>query len=192
MYEVALVVNGNTVGRKPLEIIMDPAVELAGVQRVAYDNMVTDLHEIQRRGTATAGTLDVLYAEVEAATAKLDSVSGMPSNVRSDFDAFRRRLDAVRVKFGVPLPAAGGGGRGGRGGGGGDPANVLARTGALKGSVLSFWEAPSATLTAQYYEVKPAMEAAIAEANDVLAGVRPLSEALRSHGITLTVPATNQ
>jgi hypothetical protein len=162
------------------------------MRRVAYDNIVTDLHEIQRRGTVTAGALDLLYAEVETAAENIDSA---PGNVRNQFNAFKERLDEVRVKFGVPLPQAGGGGRGGRGGrggGGGDPANVLARTGSLKNTILSFWEAPSAALTGQYYEVKPVLERAIAEAHEVLSSVQPLSEALRPHGITLTVPATNR
>ena len=94
------------------------------------------------------------------------------------------------MKFGVPI-AAGGGGRGRGRGRGGAPnrADVLARAGTLKGSILSFWEAPSAALVSQYYEVKPALEAAIAEAEQMLQRARMLSETLDEEGITMEVPS---
>ena len=104
---------------------------------------------------------------------------------------FEEAWDELRVQFGVPM-AAGGGGRGGFGrgrGGGGNPANVLARAGALKGTILSFWEAPSAALIGQYYDVKPALEGAIADAEAMLLRAEALSEMLDGEGITMEVPA---
>ena len=63
-YNVALLVNGTTVDTKPIHIVMDPAVDLTGVERMAYDDMLLSLHELQRRGTAMAGVLDGVYTQV--------------------------------------------------------------------------------------------------------------------------------
>ena len=190
---VALVVDGEVVDSKPLTIVMDPAVELGGAERIAYDNITIDLHELQRRGTTIAGTLNTLHEQVTAAAEELEGQNETPANVKADFDAFKEAWDELRAKFGVPT-GGGGGGRGGFGrgrGGGGNRGNVLARVGALKGSILSFWEAPSAALVGQYYEVKPALEAAIAEAEAMLERARVLAETLDDEGITMVVPPTD-
>ena len=169
---------------------MDPAVELGGAERIAYDNITIDLHELQRRGTAIAGTLNKLHPQVTAASEELEGQGEASESVKAVFEAFEEAWDELRVKFGVPIPV-GGRGRGGFGrgrGAGSNPANVLARAGALKGSILSFWEAPSAVLVGQYYEVKPALEGAIAEAEAILLRARALSETLDREGITMEVP----
>jgi len=180
-YDVALVVDGKVVDSKPLTIVMDPVVELDGAERVAYDNITTDLHEVQRRGTAMARTLTTLHEQVTAAAEEIEAQNGLPAGVSAQFAAFEDAWDELRVKFGV---SAGGGGRGG----GGNRANVLARVGQVKGSILAFWEAPSEALVGQYYEVKPALEAAISEAEGMLAWARTLSETLDEAGITMEVP----
>jgi hypothetical protein len=190
-YDVALVADGDVVDSKPLTIVMDPAVQLAGAERIAYDNITIDLHELQRRGTAIAGALNTLHAQVTAASDSLNGQNDASETVKAVFEAFEEAWDELRVKFGVPM-AAGGGGRGGFGrgrGGGGNPANVLARTGALKSTILSFWEAPSAALIGQYYDVKPALEGAIADAEAMLLRAEALSEMLDGEGITMEVPA---
>jgi hypothetical protein len=190
-YDVALVVDGDVVDTRPLVIVMDPAVELAGAERIAYDNITIDLHELQRRGTEIAGALNTLHGQVTAASGELDGKDDASESVKAVFEAFEEAWDELRVQFGVPM-AAGGGGRGGFGrgrGGGGNPANVLARAGALKGTILSFWEAPSAALIGQYYDVKPALEGAIADAEAMLLRAEALSEMLDGEGITMEVPA---
>ena len=187
IYRVALVVDGDLVDSKPLEIVMDPAVALAGAERIAYNRLTTDLHELQRGGTAMAATLNALHIGLTAAAEELSGRDDAPAGVKAELDAYMEAWDEVRTKFGVPV-AAGGGGRGGGGGGGGSPSNVLARAGALKGNILSFWEPPSAALVGQYYEVKPALEAAIAEATEMLERARVLSAILDDEGISLEVP----
>jgi hypothetical protein len=115
--------------------------------------------------------------------------------VKSQFESLNKDLDAVRKKFGVPIPApgaaggrGGGGGGGGRGGGGADPDNVLAKTSALKTQLAAIWEVPSASLMRQYTDVKLAMPKAITEGNAVLAKATTVSAALKKYDITLTVP----
>jgi hypothetical protein len=200
-YNVALVVDGSSVDAKPMRIIMDPAVQLAEAQHRRYTEILTDLHELQRRGTRVAGALNALYPQMTDAAQRVSSATNIPANVKSQFDALNTEFNAVRVKFGVPSGPAAGGGRGGRGGGGGGggggrggggadaAANVLGRTGALKGSIMSIWETPSGALLRQYDEVRPALLAAMTEANGFLGRAATVSQALRPHGITLTVPA---
>ena len=58
----------------------------------------------------------------------------------------------------------------------------------LKDEVLAFWEPPSDALIARYYDAKPALEAAMTEAEDVLELARIMSERLAEAGISMTVP----
>jgi hypothetical protein len=97
------------------------------------------------------------------------------------------------------VQAPGEGGRGGRGGGGGggrggggDPANALNRVSTVKGAIMGIWEVPSEAVVAQANQARPALSAAIDEANGVLARARSVSQQLGPYGLTLTVPpATN-
>jgi len=151
--------------------------------------MLLSLHEAQRRGTAMAGLLDGLYAQVLEISGDIGDMENVPAEVKADFTAFHDVFDEIRVKFGVPLPAGGGGGRGGFGRrGGGDPANLVGRVSTLKGSIMSFWEAPSGALVSQFYEVRPLLDAAIAEGEDLLEQARGLAPTLAQYDITLTVP----
>src|SRR3954452_715308 len=117
-----------------------------------------DLHAIQRRGTEAAGALNKLYPQMADVAKKVSENSSVPALVKSQFESLNKDFDALRKKFGVPLNAAPAGGRGGGGRGGAvDPDNVLARTGALKSSLMSIWEAPSGSLVHQYNELKLTM-----------------------------------
>ncbi len=188
-YRVALLVDGDVIDEKPLTIVMDPEVELGGARRVAYDKLATDLHELQRRGTEMAATLDELHDAVTAAAEEVEA-EDVPDGLRSDFEDFREAWDALRVKFGVPIVTGGGRGRGGFGGRGGtNRENVLARVGGLRGEILAFWEEPSDALLGRSYRVRPELEGAIAEATQMLARARALSERLDDEGITMTVPS---
>jgi photosystem II stability/assembly factor-like uncharacterized protein len=199
-YSVALVVDGAVVESKPLRIIMDPAVPLTVAQRTRYNEVVSDLHELQRRGVAVAARLTALSNQLSATDTNVKSSTDVPAELKTQFDALTRDFNTVRVKFGVAAPGAsgrggaagggrgGGGGGGGRGGGAPDPADVLGRTAALKGQLMSIWEVPSAALVAQYNELKLTLPRAVTEANAFLARARTMSESLRRHSITLNVP----
>jgi photosystem II stability/assembly factor-like uncharacterized protein len=189
-YTVALVAAGKAIDSKPLKVVMDPDVHFATGDAARYNAMVTELHELQRRASAAASALNSLYPQMADVSKKLASNSAVSAPVKAQFDALSKALDGVRKKFGVPLNAGGAGGRGGGGRGGppADPENVLARTSALKNSIMSVWESPSATLTRQASQVKLDMPKAITEANAVLARASTVSEALKAYDITLTVP----
>ena len=58
----------------------------------------------------------------------------------------------------------------------------------LKDEILSFWEPPSDALISRYYRVKPALEAAIAEAVEVLASARTMAGQLDGIGVSMSVP----
>ena len=146
-YTVALVVDDKVVNSKPLTITMDPEVPLVGAARAQYNAVITDLHEVQRAGTAIASKLSLLYGEITRLAPKMDS-SSIPAASKTDFTAFRTEFDSVRVKFGVPVgfggAAAFGGGAGAAQAAAAAQANALGRVGAAKAAMLGVWETPSA------------------------------------------------
>ncbi|MBZ5496349.1 MAG: hypothetical protein LAP85_08100 [Acidobacteriia bacterium] len=119
-YNVALLVDGKTVETKPIKIIADPESQLNDVQRKRYTEILMDLHEMQRKGTPVQQALNSLFSQMTDVAAKVKDSTSVPAAVKTQFAAFNKEFDAVRVKFGVPQ-AVGGGGRGG-GPGGGAPA----------------------------------------------------------------------
>jgi photosystem II stability/assembly factor-like uncharacterized protein len=186
-YNVSLVVAGKVVDTKPMRVSADPSVQMNDVQAKRYYDIAMDLHEMHRRGSEMQTALNQLHTQMTGAAEK---AAGLPAPVKAQFDAVQKEFDAVRVKFGVPPQAAPAGG--GRGGGAGAPPsadNVIARTTAAKGLVLTFQDNPSDTALRQYNDVKIAMPRAILEGNAVLVKAASLSQALKKHDIALTVPA---
>jgi hypothetical protein len=188
-------VDGRAADTKPMRIVMDPAVQLADAQRRRYNELVADLHDLQRRGTEMAATLNALHPQMVAAATKVAETAGVPAAVKTQFEALNRDYNALRVKFGVPLPvpgAGGRGGRGGRGGGGGrggEPPSVVERTGTVKDQIMGIWEAPSDAMTSRAADVRAELPRAIADANALLVRVRGISPTLQRYGITVTVAA---
>ena len=194
-YTVELLAGGKVIDSKPLSIIMDPEVRLAGNARSAYNALAIDLHDTQRRGQKVASALSALATQFSAAATKMkDTTVKVPADVKAKFDALSKQLDSVRVKFGVgPVANAGrgagaGGGGGGGGRGGNDEANVLGRVSTAKNNILAILESPSASVVKQANDAKAALPKAIAEANAVLAQAAALSATLKPLGVTLTVP----
>lgn len=183
MYQVALVVDGEVVDTESMTIVMDSEVELTGAERVAYDNVANDLHELQRRGQHIANILGALHDEVTAVVAQLEG-EDVAADLQGDFESFQEAWDELRVKFGVPRQ------QGGRrfGGGGANPANVFGHVSGLKDEILSFWEPPSDALIDRYYAAKPALEYAMVEAEEMLERARAIAERLDDAGISMNVP----
>ncbi len=193
-YNVALVVNGSVVETKPLRVVADAAVQMTDAQRRRHFEVANDLHELQRRGTAMTAALDPFNTQMTETAEKLGGMENVPADVKAQFDALNKELEAVRVKFGVPIPQAGGGGRGGRGGfggfgGGGNDENVVARVGQVKNQVMAFMEPPSDYLMRQYNAVRAELPRAMNEANNLLVKAMSVGQALKPYGIALTVPA---
>jgi len=187
-YNVSLVVNGTAVDTKPMRVVSDPAQTMTDAQQKKYFDMAMDLHELQRRGDATAAALNSLYSQMTDLAPKVTAAANVPANVKAQFDAFHKEFDATRVKFGVPAQApAGGGGRGG--GAAPNPDNVAARVAALKTQVLAFVEPPSDTLTRQYADAKAGLGKAVNDANAVIVKAMGLAPSLKKYDLTLNVPA---
>jgi hypothetical protein len=190
-YNVSLLVDGQSVGTKPVGVLLDPANPLTDVQRRRYYDIAMDLHRLQGRGVTVVNALNPLFPQMTDLAQKLPGMTNVPDAVKTQFAAVQKEFDTVREKFGVPAtPAAAGGGRGGGrgGGGGGNPANLLARAGTVKGRIMSFYDMPSDALMAQYADVRVALPRAVTEANTFLGRAQALSQALAKHGVTLTVP----
>jgi photosystem II stability/assembly factor-like uncharacterized protein len=193
-YNVALIVDGKTIDTKPLKIVSDPGVTMTDVQRRRYNEIVMDLHDIQRRGMQMTNALNPFYTQMSDIAGKIGGMSNVPAPVKAQFDALNKEFDAVRVKFGVPPPAPPQGGRGGGGGGfggggGGSPADLVSRTANLKGAMAGIWEMPSDALVKQYNDVKLALPKALADANALLVKAMPVSQALKKYDLALTVPS---
>ncbi len=194
-YNVALVVNGSVVESKALRVVSDPVIQMTDAQRRRYLEIANDLHELQRRGTQVTAALDPFNAQMTDIAGKIAGMENVPADVKAQFEALNKELEAVRVKFGVPIPQAGaGGGRGGRGGfggggGGGNDDNVVARVGQVKNQVMAFSELPSDALMRQYTSVRAELPRAVTEANNMLMKAMSVGQSLKQYGVALTVPA---
>ena len=190
-YTVALVIDGKEVARKPLTLVADPEVKLTAEQRVAYNAKAMELHGAQVEGSKAAAPLAALQAQIVAISAKVDSSTTLGADVKTEWTQFRKDFDALKAKFGVGLPAFGGGfGGGGFGGGAAGPdANVLTRVGTAKSNMLSVWETPSDALVKQAAAARAALDAAMAEAKAFAPRMKAMSEKLAAAGITM--PAGN-
>ncbi len=188
-YHVTLVVDGKTIATKPVKVAADPAISMTDAQRKRYFDVAMDLHDIQQRGESAAAALGPFYTSMSDASDKIAKASGVPANVKTEFESLNKEFDVVRAKFGVPqTPAAGGRGGGGGRGGAVDPQNVVARAGNIKTQMLAFSEMPSDTLMKQYADVKAALPKAIADANAMLVKAMAVSQTLKRYDVTLNVP----
>ena len=105
-------IDGRAVQTKTMNIVMDPEVQLTGVARTAYNTLVMDLHEAQRKGSETASRLTALNNELARVAGQVDS-STIGDATKTQFRTLRSQLDLARAKFGLTTAAVGGGGRGG-------------------------------------------------------------------------------
>jgi photosystem II stability/assembly factor-like uncharacterized protein len=129
-YNVALVVDGKTIETKPIKIVLDPEVQMNDVQRKRYFDIMMDLHDMQRKGTPVQQALNSVFSQMSDVAAKVKDSASVPATVKTQFEAFNKEFDAIRVKFGVPPPAGGPGGRGGGGAAAGGRAGAPAAAGA--------------------------------------------------------------
>ena len=85
-YNVALVVDGKAVETKPIKVIADPESQMNDLQRKRYNDILMDLHDMQRKGSAgPAG------AQFRLHTDERRGGQGQRLNGRA-----RNRQDAVR------------------------------------------------------------------------------------------------
>jgi photosystem II stability/assembly factor-like uncharacterized protein len=121
-YNVSLVVDGKTVETKPIKIVQDPEVKMTDLQRKRYNDLLMDLHDMQRKGSVYQPPLNALFTQMTDLAKKVKESATLPAAAKTQFEAFNKEFDAVRARFGVPQPQGGGG----RGRGGGAPATAPA------------------------------------------------------------------
>ena len=194
-YNVNLLVDGKVVDTKPIKVSADPDNQLTDLQRRRYSDVVTDLHDMQRRGQETANALTPFFTQMNDIAAKLPAMDSVPADVKAQFETLNKEFATVRARFGIAAPAAAGAGPGGGGGGGGrgggapaDPNNVLARLGTVKTQILAFTEMPSDALLRAYNDVKLAAPKAVSETNAFLVKAGAMSQVLKKYDVALTVP----
>lgn len=113
-YNVSLVVDGKAAEAKLIKIVADPEVQMNDVQRKRYNDILMDLHDMQRKSIPVQQALNSIYTQMNDVTAKVKDATALPAPAKIQFDAFSKEFEGIRVKFGVP-PAAGGGRGGGAG-----------------------------------------------------------------------------
>jgi hypothetical protein len=169
---------------------MDPGIPaFTDAAHRRWNEVILDLQDAQRHGNAMERKLSALNTEMTGVATKLKTATNVPDAVKNQFADVSKLFDSVRVKFGVGAPPGGRAGGGGGGRGGADPSNALARTGAIKSSIMGVWETPGVGALKQVSEAKAALTKAIAEANALMPKVVAVAAALKKYEITLTVPA---
>jgi photosystem II stability/assembly factor-like uncharacterized protein len=188
-YNIALVSGGKVLDTKPMTIVMDPAVKFTAAEQRRYNDIVSDLHEMQKRTAPTAAALFTMVPQFRAIDTALATRSDVPAAVKTQFAALKRQFESLAPKFGVqtaqPAPAAGAGG--GRGGAGVDT-STYGRLGSLKGQIAGIWETPSESLQRQYADLRLGVPRLMTEANTFMTAARSASAALTKYNLTLTVP----
>ena len=84
-YTVTLVVDGKTIESKPMKVVMDPAVQMTDVQQKRYFDILMDLHDMQRRGTAARDAMTPFESQMTDATAKVNDSKTVPAAVKTQF-----------------------------------------------------------------------------------------------------------
>jgi hypothetical protein len=182
------VVDGAVVDTKPIRVVMDPQVRFTAQERVAYDRTANELHAVHGTVAPVVARLNTLRTQLTAITARIDTTPGVTDAEKASVTALRTQYDALREKFGLGVvgsPAAPGGGGGFGGFGNQNPANVYGRFTGLKSSILGIWETPSAGTMAQVRQARIALDAAVREANTLLAQAVRVGQSIAPRGLTL-------
>jgi hypothetical protein len=183
-YNVTLIVDGKTLETKPLRVMADKDVVLTDAERKRLYDMAMELHGLQKRANDVIASIVPMSRQLPEVRKQVASNTGLPADVKSQFEAFDKELTALQTKL-VPQ---GGGGRGGGGGGrGGADPSPIGRLGQAKNGMMGGMWPTKVTLDA-YDEAKKGVPAAITEANALITKAQALSASLAKHNITLTVP----
>ena len=180
-YTVSLLVDGKTVGSKPLRVAGDPEVVLTTAERKKLYDMAMEIHELQRRANSVTPSLARLARQMPEVGKQVAAKADLPPDVKTQFEAFNKEVTALAAKL---IPPQGGRG-GGRGGGGGEPSPIARAAQAKNGLMGGMWPT-EATMNA-YRSAKTDVPAAIKEAEALVGRAQQVSAALAKHGITLTV-----
>ncbi|MFB3854163.1 MAG: hypothetical protein ACE148_10110, partial [Vicinamibacterales bacterium] len=181
-YQVSLIVEGRTVGTKPLKVMADPEVALTQVERQKMFDMAMELHALQRQTTEVSSRLRPLTARVAELSKEIAGKSDLPAEVRTSFEAFNKELTAVWTRF---VQAAGG--RGGGRGGVTPEVNPVAQMTQAKNALMGgMW--PTQQMLDAYAGAKAGVPKAIEEVNALLTRAASLSTTLAKYNLTLTVP----
>ena len=187
VYTVALVIDGKTIESKPLRVNADPEVALTEVDRKKMFDMAMEMHELQKRGTEIATSVQALQREAAAIVTALGTRTDVAAEVKTAFEDFNKELAALAPKFVV---AAGGRGGGGGGGRGGAPAGdqPMARAAAAKNGFMATMPLTEGT-TRAYADARAQMPKAVTEASALFAKAATLAPQLAKFNLTLTPPA---
>ena len=186
VYSVSLVIDGKTIETKALRVNADPEVALTELERKKMYDMAMEMHELQKRGTEIATTVQSLQREATAIATALGGRTDIPADVKTSFEAFNKDLTALAPKFIVAGGGRGGGGGGGRGGAptGDQP---MARAAQAKNGLMATMPLTEGT-TKAYADAKAQMPKAVTEASALFAKAAALSPTLAKYNLTLTPP----
>jgi photosystem II stability/assembly factor-like uncharacterized protein len=181
-YTVELLVDGKSVGSKPLRVTGDPEVILTQAERKRLYDMAMELHDLQRRASPVIERIVPIQRQLPEVMKQVAGKTDLPADVKAQAETFNKEFTALAVRMIVQ----GGGRGGGRGGGGAEPSPMARAAQAKNGMMGGMW--PTKATMDAYAEAKAGVPAAITEADTMLTRAQALSTALGKHGITLTVP----
>jgi len=180
-YNVSLLVEGKTIETKPLKVIADPEVALTDAERRMLFDRAMEMHELQGRVADTLRKLSPVSAQVANLAKELADRKDVPADVKAQFDAFKKDIDAVMAKFIAP-PVPGGGAFNAA-----VQQTLTARVNTAKGGLMGGMMPAENTMKA-YADAKTTGPQVMAEANAVLARVKALGDVLAKHNLKLDVP----
>jgi len=139
-YEVALVVDGKTVGSRTVRVTPDSVMPMSIADRATLHATLVSLHDAQRAADGAADAVGTLSQQLASVQNAVQSASA-PASVKATVDSLGRRLTPFRGPLSVRAPGAAPGGPGGFGGGGEQPLRV--RIGALKREIMGSTSLPT-------------------------------------------------
>jgi photosystem II stability/assembly factor-like uncharacterized protein len=188
VYNVALVIDGKTIETRLLRVNADPEVALTELDRKKMYDMAMEMHELQKRGTEIATSVQTLQREAAAIATAIGGRTDIPADVKTSFEDFNKELTSLAPKFVVPPGGRGGGGGGGGRGGAPTGDQPMARAAAAKNGLMATMPLTEGT-TKAYADAKAQMPKAVTEAGALFAKAATLSPALAKYNLTLTPPA---
>jgi hypothetical protein len=158
-------------------------VILTSVERKRQYDAAMELHNLQARVTDATTAHASLTRQLNELSTTLGTRNDVPADVKAQFDAVKKDVDALAPKIGQQQGGRGGGGGGGRGNNESIPGKIGQAKGALMGGMVVGEQTTNAASDAKAQAPK-----AIADLNAAITKASALSTALARYDLTLNVP----
>ena len=177
-YRVTLVVDGKDVATKNIRVAGDKDMQMTDAERRTWHDTALGLHELQRVANTAAEAVTTLATHVTAAETLMKTAANVPAAAKTAAAEINTKLADLRRRLGVGQQGGGGGG----GGFGGQQGNVRGQIGQVKGQIMGSTSMPTAQQVRIAGEVRDDMMKVVNDANELIAAVPALYDALGASG----------